>query len=583
MIEKTFLLLQLLSTKKAALASGLMAAAALLASCSNDSAESAAPAAPKQTAAAAADADSQDGPLQEDKRIYERDKDTRIDTLYLTVPPQTPGADQPPLDWAAFNRVKDRAEESELDVIVQEGADDGSGPKAGAFGYAAEEANGKIALRGNTARYVSQHSYKIKLDDRAGLWNDQSILNLNKHPYDPSRFRNKLGFDLFETMPDMASLRTRFVHLYVKDLSDGAASSGAEYEDYGLFTQIEQPNKKFLKNHWLDPYGDLYKATMFEFLQYPEALKAKDDPVYDRAAFEQHLEIQGREDHTKLIAMLDDVNNMSIPIDEVMEKHFDLDNYLTWMAGNILMDNMDTNAQNFLLYSPLNSEKWYFLPWDYDGAWELQRKIGSIGTYNNGISNYWGGKLHNRFFRDEKNVQLLKNKIDELYRGYINEKILSDLIAKYRPITEAFARRGPDKYFFPIPVGDIPADVQEIAKVPKRSIERFEQDIQDPKPFFLNDIQQKDAGILFSWGDSFDLQGDDLTYTFTLAEDPLFEHIVKQEEVVDANLTLKEPAAGTYYWKVIVRDTGGHSQTAFDIYYDAEGAPYYGIRQIEVK
>ncbi|GIQ65771.1 hypothetical protein PACILC2_43390 [Paenibacillus cisolokensis] len=246
-------------------------------------------------------------------------------------------------------------EEGDLNIMMQEGASDGSGPAEGRFGYGETEANAKISIRGNTARYAPQRSYKIRLNKQAGLWRDQRTLNLNKHYDDPSRIRNKLSYDIFETLPDIASLRTQFVHLYVKDLTDknGAA---AGFADYGLYTHVEQPNKMFLKNHWLDPNGQLYKAVMFEFFRYPESLKSQSDPDYDKAAFEQVLEIEGREDHDKLLAMLDDVNDMSIPIRDVIDRHFDLDNYLTWLAANILMDNMDTDAQNYLLYSPLNSD-----------------------------------------------------------------------------------------------------------------------------------------------------------------------------------------------------------------------------------
>lgn len=54
------------------------------------------------------------------------------------------------------------------------------------------------------------------------------------------RFRNKLAYDLMKDIPQMISARTQFVHLYVKDETEGG--SGV-FEDYGLFTQVEQMNK----------------------------------------------------------------------------------------------------------------------------------------------------------------------------------------------------------------------------------------------------------------------------------------------------------------------------------------------------
>ena len=58
------------------------------------------------------------------------------------------------------------------------------------------------------------------------------------------RFRNKLTYDLMKKIPQMLSLRTQFVHLYVKDNTDGTSDS---FADYGLYTQVEQLNKTGMK------------------------------------------------------------------------------------------------------------------------------------------------------------------------------------------------------------------------------------------------------------------------------------------------------------------------------------------------
>ena len=63
------------------------------------------------------------------------------------------------------------------------------------------------------------------------------------------------------------------------------------------------------------------------------------------------------------------MNNEAMPINDVIAKHFDRKNYVTWLAMNMVLDNRDTNSQNFLLYSPRNSATWTFVPWDYDAAW----------------------------------------------------------------------------------------------------------------------------------------------------------------------------------------------------------------------
>ncbi|AJY77662.1 hypothetical protein VN24_11405 [Paenibacillus beijingensis] len=557
----------------------LLALAVLLGACTNDSAtnetlEATEAEKPPQTAVTP-------DKLVEDKRLYESDQDNSITAFYVTVLPDESGGPNP-FDWYRLNSMEGGEYEGTLKAVVQEGSPDGSGPAADGYGYSAKEANATIGLRGNSTRYSAQRSYKIKLDDQGGLWRGQRTLNLNKHSPDPSRVRNKLSFDLFETIPDMAGLRTQFIRLFVKDLSDSRGSAGTGFQDYGLFTHVEQPNKRFLRTHRLDPYGYLYKAEMFEFLRYPDELKAHDDPAYNKAKFETRLSIEGYGEHQKLLGMLDDVNNLSIPINQVMEKHFDLDNYLTWVASNILMDNMDTSSHNFLIYSPLNSNKWYFLPWDYDGGWELERLKGRLSPYATGISYYWGVKLHNRFFRSEENVRLLEAKMNELYQSYINETTVSRLLSRYAPVVQPVMKNYPDIGFLPIQFGRMDEQYRQIASTPARSMQRFKEDLLRPKPFFLGDILQKGDTVTFPWERSFDLQGDDLVYEWTLAKDPAITSVVKRQTTSGTAVQLKSLQPGTYYWKVTVSDGNGHSQIAFDTHVDIEGTKYFGVREVKV-
>lgn len=70
----------------------------------------------------------------------------------------------------------------------------------------------------------------------------------------------------------MVGLRTQFVHLYVKDNTE---ESDGKFEDYGIYTQVEQLNKTALKSHGLDSNGQLYKINSFEFYRYEDIIKKK--------------------------------------------------------------------------------------------------------------------------------------------------------------------------------------------------------------------------------------------------------------------------------------------------------------------
>lgn len=519
--------------------------------------------------------------LTEDKRLYERDDDGSLKTIYVTILPDKSGDDSA-LDWYELNRLPERNQEADLDIIMQEGRPNGEGPDNGYFGFGQQQANATITLRGRSAWFMSQKSYRIKLFDEAGVWMDQRTLNLNKHMSDDVRMVNKLSFDLFEKMDHITSLRTQFVHLYVKDLTQGSGNAG--YQDYGLYTHVEQPNKKFLRSHLLDPNGQLYKASFFEFDRYPEAIKSQDDPTYDKIQFESILEIKGREDHNKLINMLDDLNNMRIPVEEVIEKHFDLDNFLTWTAANILTDNLDTDSSNFFLYSPLNSEKWYFLPWDYDGGWGMGRDFEAGEFARSGLSRYWNMKLHNRFFRSPENVELLVDKINELYKEVINEENISKLAQTYKPVVEPYLYRYPDVQYLEIDNRQFSEIVEGLKDIPRQSIDRFMRDVERPKPFFQNDVVTEGNGLVLSWGLSFDIQGDDLHYDVMVATDPQFANVVETHtQLTGLSVTIQKPKPGVYYWKVIARDSHGNENVSFDYYTDREGDNHYGMREFEVQ
>jgi len=92
-------------------------------------------------------------------------------------------------------------------------------------------ANATLRQRGGTSRSFPQKSFRIKLDSKKNLWRNERRLQLNKHPNERARIRNKLSFDLMQELPNLPSLRTQFVNLWIDD--------GAGPEDYGLFTHVE--------------------------------------------------------------------------------------------------------------------------------------------------------------------------------------------------------------------------------------------------------------------------------------------------------------------------------------------------------
>ena len=131
-----------------------------------------------------------------------------------------------------------------------------------------------------------------------------------------------------------------------EELLEGFEGNSAEFQDYGLYTQVEQLNKTGMENHGMDSKGQLYKINSFEFFRYEDVIKKEDDPTYDQKAFEKLLEIKGDSDHTKLIQMLTDLNDTSQPIEDILDQYFDRENLTYWMAYQILTGNVDTQNRS---------------------------------------------------------------------------------------------------------------------------------------------------------------------------------------------------------------------------------------------
>ncbi|WP_245796324.1 CotH kinase family protein [Domibacillus antri] len=521
-----------------------------------------------------------DEALVEDKRVYEGHNGNQVEHLYITIFDQ----DSVPENDITFYELNESYKQysnldsgPKLDILFQTGTVEGP-EKNGFIDAGSSSPNATIELRGRSSRLEAQKSYKIRLTDNGGLWYGQNVINLNKHADDRTRVRNKLAFDYFQKIPDLISLRTNFVQLHVKDLTNPQA--GASFEDYGLYTHIEQLNERALAARGLNPDGHLYKAENFEFYRYPDKLKTADDPAYDKKIFESVLKINGSDDHEELFSMLDDVNDMSKPFDAVFDKYFHEDNYLTWLAVNLLFGNYDTMSTNYYLYSPLNSEKWYFIPWDFDKALGRDAERRDIlPAWQQGIQRYWGTVLHKRYLRDPQNAAKLTAKMEEL-SAIINEETTREMIDRYYPVVKSYALRSPDIKYLNIEAAQFATFYNQLEAVTTRYKKKYEESLQYPMPIFLH-YERKNNRDVFSWEPSHDLQGDALTYHFQLSKDPSFTSVITNvENATGFAHNIPALPSGRYYWRVLIKDGNGHTQIPFDYYMDNDGIYYWGVQEI---
>ena len=520
--------------------------------------------------------------LRDKDALYENDDETSVVTMYLTVS-RGNSSENTDHSWKEINSysVYDYdemgVERYQVAGLLQVG--DENGPQSGEMGYGERVPNATVQIRGQTSSQYPQKNYKIELKKNKGTWRGQRTINLNKHMGEGMRFRNKLAYDLMKNIPQMISLRTQFVHLYVKDNTNGTDDG---FSDYGLYTQVEQLNKKGMKAHGLDSNGQLYKINSFEFYRYEDVIKKEDEAGYDRQEFEKHMEIKGDSDHTKLIKMLEAVNNYSIPMDTILEQYFDVENLTYWMAFQILTGNVDTQNRNTYLYSPLNSDIWYFISWDNDGSlmrteYEL-RQFSDQGSWEAGISNYWGNVLFQRCLKSQTFRDQLNSAILDLKENYLTKERLSSMIKDYKSVVKPYIYSMPDQMNEPLTETEYEQIAAAIPGEIEVNYELYLESLEKPMPFYIGSPAIQENKLKINWDISYDFDAEDITYTVEVARDYLFQDIIyKSANQLLPEMEMDIPESGQYFVRVCAINRAGYMQDAFD-YYVTDSGKNYGMK-----
>ena len=455
-----------------------------------------------------------------------------------------------------------------------------------------QQSNAELRMRGNTSRLAVQKSYRIKLDSKKLLWRGERRLQLNKHPWDLTRIRNMLSFDLMRDIPHLPSLNTQFVNLFIDD------------EDLGLYTHVEHVGKEYLVNRGWDKDSAVYKAENFLFYMAPALSLDEQGKPLDMDLFESVLEIKRGKEHSSLVGMLNalgDVNNDFGS--DVFDIYFNQNNYLTWLAVNILMGNRDTINQNFYLYNPPDSNRFYFLPWDYDGAWgffdqpDYQRVGYVVPRWKRSVGLWWDVLLHRRFLEQPGNLELLNRAVEEIREGYLDRTRIEQLLDSYHGLVYPLISRPPDLYYLPSTKYTDAEILQEYEQVYASIADKVEQNYEDflrhqedPMPFWLFDPELESGTIRFGWQESVDLQGDGVSYDLEIATEPDFRDGSVQHSVFGLDTPYYsfrwDLSAGEYYYRVIARDSADpqhHWQIAFSQVYDeSSGREYNGVKMFQV-
>ena len=449
--------------------------------------------------------------------------------------------------------------------------------------------NAELRQRGATSRGAPQKSFRVKLDSSDALWRGERRIQLVKSFWDFSRIRNKLSYDLFIDIPNLPSMRTQFVNFSIEDQGS--------VDDYGLYTHVEYFGKEYLVRRGWDDDSGVYKAENFYFKDDPGfALGAEGEPI-DEAAFEKLMEIKRGDDHREFVNMIQAVNNPSLDFEsQVFNKYFNKDNYLTWFAINLLTDNYDTNFHNFYLYNPKGTEKFYFVPWDYDLA------LGSLFDTNyttrtdlprwtQSHANWWGQELHQQFLKQPGNLDLLKEAVLEVKNKYLTRAKLQQKADSYYNFVFPMISASPDidKLYLggtnPEKIAAYNNIFSSLADKVEQNYNQFIEHIADPMPFLLYDpVANGDQSYSFSWSVSESLYNQSISYDIQISTTVGFDTdsiVFSQSGIQGTNVTVPwNYAAGNYFYRIIARDSNEPSrywQVGYNQVDRGDGTQDYGI------
>lgn len=523
---------------------------------------------------------SDDYQLEDNDALYEDEDDNEVITMYLTVGMgnEEDGTDH---TWTEINNhpleyyEEQGIEPYKCEAVLQIG--DEAGPVQGEFGYDDRTANATVQLRGDSASAWQQKSYRIKIKDKSGDWNGQQTISLNKHSADPVRFKNKLAYSLMEEIPQMLSARTTFVHLYVKDKTEG---ENGLFRDYGLYTQVEQVNKTYLKNRGFDNGGSLYQAgENFDWGRHEDSIVPATDENYDQAKFEQYLEIDGSEEHDKIIELLDAVNNMDNNIEDVVSEYFDSDNLYYWMGFHILMGNKDVLNGNYYLYSSRGSDKWYFISWDNDAilkeTYESMNDVNYERSWNKGIFTFADTVLFRRILQNENCRQALDAAVEDLRTDYLTEANIREKIDSCRELTEKYVYALPDQTYARVSEENYDILSDSMAEETADNYTAYKESMESAWPFHILDPVNENGRTALSWEEAYVQDGGEVTYTVEVARDYSFENCIVSTQTTETRCETEALPAGQYFVRVRAFGSDGVSQDAYEYYHTEWGNDIY--------
>lgn len=418
--------------------------------------------------------------------------------------------------------------------------------------YNGETRVARMRIRGDTSRKDPKKSLKIKFDSLR-INNMPKTLNLNAEYADKTYIRQYLSSKLIRESGQIC-----FNAEHVKVFVNG--------KFHGLYLQVENMDKNFLKRNNLSKKGNLYKAT-------------KDGAclsIFDDFDAKWEKKTNKKSDHNDLIKLIKDINSVpNIEFHDFIKTTFEYDKLINLLALNMLLSNSSTYYHNYYLYHDLyNTGKWQMIPWDLDKTMSYYNWMPY--TYHR-TSSEWesDNPLVERALLCKPILIDIQNRINELYNSGLNNislnPIIDSLIAELEPIV-------------PLDHTDQIESVKEWKTYANNEKSYFDKHYKllqhqfNKQPLSFNVFPfnkvQTDL-ITFKWEKATHLANKKISYVLSYGTDFLLTDSSKTTYITNITDTFfilkKRLPEGKYYWKI----------TAFDGKYYTDGFNTKNILEVK--
>ena len=296
-----------------------------------------------------------------------------------------------------------------------------------------------IRYKGNSSYQLASDSPKKPIKVRFDKYrSDQEFygvkrLNFSNFAMDPSFMREKISYDIARAY--MPAPRTAFANIYLEE------------GHVGFYLQIEQVDKKFLKRHFSDNDGNLYKAedngaTLIYRGQNQSGYKEEYSLKTNESA----------DDWSSFINLLSRMNSApSAQFAHEMGDILDISNCIYHLVFTMVLSHFDSytgSGRNFYLYDDPTSGRFSIIPWDLNlsfGGHTNNWNVVSLDIVN--VSNLNQRPLNRKILENDSLRQIYYDYLLQMMDGPASYDSIASAAEQIKELITEHVQADPNKFF----------------------------------------------------------------------------------------------------------------------------------------